>query len=60
MRVLPILKVYLLKLALKKKKEMLQKILELEARGFLALEVCYFFFLVLTILSVVEVPLFPQ
>ena len=43
LRVLPILKVYLLKLALKKEKEMLQKILELEAREVLALEVCYFF-----------------
>ena len=31
LRVLPILKVYLLKLALKKEQEMLQEILELEA-----------------------------
>ena len=43
LRVLPILKVYLLKLALKKEKEMLQKILELEAIWVLAVEACYLF-----------------
>ena len=49
LRVLPILKLYLLKACFEERERDASK----------DMEVCYFF-LVLTILSVVEVPLFPQ